>query len=239
MHSRTPIAKRNPVLTPLTSVINFTVVPAEEVRERLTDVSGKRYGEVLLVHLGESGPQATVYNSFPLNDCPLELWFALDPQAIAAENGAAAALLNGPRYWLMSSIEKAPHGTPVTKTFGGIDMLRQATVMLSSMNPAPYTVNHVSRNTVFVYDAGREVYELVDPDGRRWVMQTWSQTVDPNLSLADLPGLAGRLTLPAGWTYQPRVLTSPLRVDTITRDAQVLQDDLANSYSLETDFETA
>jgi hypothetical protein len=49
---------------------------------------------------------STVYNSFPLNDCPAELWSALDAQAIAAENGEAAALLNGPRYWLMNSIEK-------------------------------------------------------------------------------------------------------------------------------------
>jgi hypothetical protein len=64
-------------------------------------------------------------------------------------------------------------------------------------------------------------------------MQTWSQTVDPNLSLPDLSGLVDRLALPAGWSYQPRVLTSPLRVDTTTRAAQVLQDDLANSYSLE------
>ncbi len=223
------------MLTPVTSVINFTLVPAEEVREKVTDISGKRYGEVLLVEVGESGPQATVYNSFPLNDCPAELWSALDPQALAAENGAAAALLNGPRYWLMNGIEKTPQGPPVTKTFGGIAMLRQATVLLSSMNPAPYTVNQVSRNAVFIFDAGEEVYELQDPDGRRWVMQTWSQVVDPNLSRADLPGLASRLNLPEGWSYQPRVLTDTLRVDTTTRPAHVTQDDLTNSYSLVTD----
>jgi hypothetical protein len=41
-------------------------------------VFGKRYGEVLLVTVGESGPQATVYNTFPLNDCPAELWDALN-----------------------------------------------------------------------------------------------------------------------------------------------------------------
>jgi hypothetical protein len=40
------------------------------------DVFAKRYGEVLLVHATESGPDATVYNT--------------------AENGAAATLLNGP-----------------------------------------------------------------------------------------------------------------------------------------------
>jgi hypothetical protein len=217
-------------LTPLTSVINFTLVP-----DQATDLSGKRYGEVLLVTPGEAGPQATVYNSFPLNDCPAELWSALDAQAIATENGAAAALLNGPRYWLMNAIEKRPRGPQVTKTFGGIEMIQQAIVLLSSMSPAPYTVNQVSRNTVFVFNAGEEVYELIDPRRQRWVMQTWSQVVDPNLSRADLPGLASRLNLPDGWTYQPRKLTSELRIDTTTHAAHVTQDDLTNSYSLQTD----
>lgn len=134
----------------------------------------------------------------------------------------------------MNAIEKAPQGPPVTKTFGGIEMLQQATVLLSSMNPAPFTVSQVSRNTVFVFNAGEEVYELQDPKGQRWVMQTWSQVVDPNLSRADLPKLGERLNLPAGWSYHTRVLTSELRVDTTNREARVLQDDLTNSYSLVT-----
>jgi hypothetical protein len=160
------------------------------------DVFGKRYGEVLLVHLGQSAPLATVYNTFPLNDCPQELWSKLDAEAIARENNAQLALLNGPRYWLMSSIEKVAQGEPVRKSFGGIDMIRQATVELSSLNPAPY--------------------------------------VDPTPSPADLPALAARLTLPSGWRYQPRTPSSAIRVDTSTTDAQVIQDDLANSYSLQT-----
>jgi hypothetical protein len=41
--------------------------------------------------------------------------------------------------------------------------------------------------------------------------------------------------LPEGWTYQKRVLESPLRIDSATRTALVLQDDLTNSYSLITD----
>jgi hypothetical protein len=178
----------------------------------VTDLTGKRYGEVLLVTPGEAGPQA-----------------------IATENGAATALLNGPRYWLMNAIEKERQGPQITKTFGGIEMIQQATVLLSSMNPAPFTVNRVSRHTVFVFNAGQEVYELIDPHGRRWIMQTWSQVADPNLKREDLPGLASRLDLPDGWNYQPRVLTSELRVDTRSQAAQVLQDNLTNSYSLETD----
>jgi hypothetical protein len=205
------------------------------VREPAGDLSGKRYGEVLLVTPGEAGPQANVYNSFPLNDCPAELWSQLDAQAIAKEYGAATVLLNGPRYWLMNAIEKHQQGPQITRNFGGIDMILQATVLLSSMNPAPYVPNNVSRNTVFVFDAGEEVYELQDPHGHRWVMQTWSQVADPNLSRADLRKLDQRLKLPDGWSYQPRVLTGELRVDTTTRAAQVLQDDLTNSYSLVVD----
>lgn len=216
-------------------MISVTPMYADAVGESVTGMSGKRYGEVLLVTAGEAGPQAAVYNSFPLNDCPAQLWAALDPQAIAAEHGVAAALLNGPRYWLMNGVQKAPQGPPVIKAFGGIEMLQQATVLLSSMNPAPYSDNQVSRHTVFVFDAGEEIYELHDASGQRWVMQTWSQSVDSDLSRADLAGLAGRLSLPAGWSYRPRVLTETLRVDTLTRAAHVLQDDLANSYTLETD----
>lgn len=182
-------------------------------------IYGKRYGEVLLVRMTEQGPEATVYNTFPLNDCPEELWSKLDATAIAAENQAVAALLNGPRHWLMSHIEKDGGTEQERKTFGGLEMLKQATVLLSSINPAPYTVNEVDRKAVFVYDAGQPVYELHDPEGRTWVMQTYRTTVEPG-------------ELPQGWSYHTRTLEHELRIDTSTVKAQVLQDDQANSYSL-------
>lgn len=199
----------------------------------MTDVFGKRYGEVLLVRMNENGPEATVYNTFPLNDCPAELWGALDAAAIAKDNGAVAALLNGPRYWLMSGIEKKAGSPQPTASFGGIEMIEQATVQLSSTNPQPYSVNKVDRKAIFTFDAGRPVFELIDPEGKRWVMQTWSQVADKELALDDLPDLASRLTLPEGWSYQTRTLTSPLVVDTTEREAHVLQDELTNSYTLE------
>jgi hypothetical protein len=200
------------------------------------DVFGKRYGEVLLVRLGDTGPAATVYNTFPLNDCPAALWDALDADAIAKENGAVAALLNGPRYWLMSRIAKRAGEPQPTRNFGGIEMIEQATVQLaqtgSGNNPAPYSVNTVDRRAMFTFDAGRPVFELVDAQEQRWVMQTYSQIVDKNLTLEDLAGLSSRLTLPEGWRYETRTLATSLAVDTTERPAQVLQDELTNSYSL-------
>ena len=146
---------------------------------------------------------------------------------------SVAALLNGPRYWLMSRIGKKAAGPQPTQSFGGIDMIEQATVQLASNNPQPYNVNKVDRRAVFTFDAGRPVFELVDPDGQRWVMQTWSQVIDKSLTLDDLAGLASRLDPPQGWRYETRTLTEPLTVDTTNTVAHVLQDELTNSYSLQ------
>src|SRR4029078_11044206 len=100
-HGQMPRAKRLP--TPRHGRLRqrrHLKVGRNTMAERSGDVFGKRYGEVLLLRIGESGPEATVYNSFPLNDCPAELWDKLDAKAIAAEHGDAAALLYARRYWL-------------------------------------------------------------------------------------------------------------------------------------------
>ena len=194
----------------------------------------KRYCEVLLVQVVGGQATAEVYNSYPLNDCPAELWTKLDAAAIAQAAGVTVAVLNGPRFWLMDHVEKegGTAGLP-KKDFGGIAMYRQASVDVGSMADAakPYTPHAVDRSAAFVFDAGRTVYELTAPDGTVYVMQTWSQQKDPTLAEADLAGLASRLQLPAGWTYASRTLDAPLRIDTTTTSAHVLQDDLANSYS--------
>jgi hypothetical protein len=199
---------------------------------------GKRYCEVLLVRPSDGRISADVYNSYPLNECPQEQWAALDAKAIAAAASAPLAVLNGPRFWLMDRVEKQGGAADLPKQeFGGIEMYRQASVEIGSLAEAavPYRPHAVDRRTVFTYDAGRTVFELTAADGTKYVMQTWSQQTDPSLGEADLAELGSRLQLPDGWTYAARTLASPLRVDTTTSAASVLQDDLGNSYSQETD----
>lgn len=192
---------------------------------------------MLLVHLGADGLYAQVYNTYPLNSCPEDEWTALDATAIAKKNGALFAELNGPRYWLMDSISKVRDGAESVTTFGGIAMIEEATVDIGPTIAAaevPFTPHTVNRQASFTFDAGRQVYELVAPGGTRWVMQTWSQIKDPTLSEADLAGLASMLTVPPGWTYVVRTLARPLVVATADHPAQVLQDNLDDSYSMET-----
>ena len=201
---------------------------------RVEGLHGKRYCEVLLARLIDARLNAEVWNTYGLNDCPDAAFKALDAAAIATERGVLRALLNGPRYWLMDAIEKKPVSQPQRTTFGTLDMFLAATVDLGPIPPnlAPYTERRVARDSVFEFSAGTEVYELTDPGGKVYVMQSYSEQGDAHLSAADLPGLASRITPPAGWTYKPRTLGSTLRVLTPSGEAVVIQDDFGNTYQL-------
>jgi hypothetical protein len=197
---------------------------------------GERYCEVLLVTPKDAGFTARVFSTYTLNDCPADLWTALDPAAIAAANGVPVALLNGPRYWLTDAVTKTREGAVNVVDFGDLAMNELAVVTVTQRLDAvrPYVASSVERKTVFTFAAGSTVYELTDANGATYVMQSWSQQVEPTLAETDLAGLASRLALPAGWTFSSRVLTTPLEVVTVDVPAHVLQDDLRNSYSLET-----
>lgn len=198
---------------------------------------GDRYCEVILVTSAATGLVASVYNSYPMNDCPQEAWAQLDSKVLAAENGALAAVLNGPRYWLMDRIDKVLDTSGPTKFFGGIEMTQRATLSITdpATEQAPYQLHRVDRKTSFTFDAGSRIYELHPADGATFVMQSWSQQIEPSLVESDLPNLAPRLELPAGWSFSSRVLDTPLTVDTTSAPAEVTTDALMNTYSRQPD----
>jgi hypothetical protein len=198
---------------------------------------GDRYCEVLLVSVNAGLATGEVWNTYPLNDCPQGTWSTLNAANLAIENKVPRVVLNGPRYWLMNSVEKAGGTVDLPKkNFGGLEMYRQATVELGPVaqlgSAKPYVPSQVDRSATFIYDAGARVYELRATDGATYVMQTYSAQIDPTLTEAQLTDLGSRLKLlPAGWTYSSRILESSLKVETVTSVARVLQDELGNSYS--------
>jgi hypothetical protein len=207
---------------------------SEAAARLISDMRGVRYGEVLAVYLRDSGLEAEVYGTQMLNDCPQELWETLDAPTIAAEMEALLVKLNGPRYWMLDGLgQKVAVVDPVMRDFNGLTMRRIATVALGD-NPAtqPYVERHVNRGAVFFFDAGKPVYELVNPDGLAYVLQAYCVGVDPTLTEASLDALGERLALPAGWSYRMRLLDEELVVDTSASIATVLQDELENTYTL-------
>jgi len=207
---------------------------ATDTPRLISDMRGVRYGEVLAVFHRDAGFEAEVYGTQLLNDCPPELWDALDAEAIAAELGALAVKLNGPRHWMLDGLgQKVAVVDPVFREFGGLTTRRIAVVELGeTFGVHPYEEIHVNRGAVFFFDAGTPVHELVDPDGRAYVMQAYCIGVDPGLTQEGLATLGERLSMPDGWTYRTRVLDEELVVDTTATVATVIQDELENTYTL-------
>jgi hypothetical protein len=203
--------------------------------QRLIDhMRGVRYGEVLAVFLRDTGLEAEVYGTQMLNDCPQDLWETLNADAITKDMGAVFTKLNGPRYWQLDGLgSKVAVVDPVFRNFNGIQMRRIATIpMGADFASGPYVLRNVNRGAVFFFDAGKTVYELVDPDGRALVMQARCIGVDPNMTEESLATLGDRLALPEGWLYRSRVLQDELVIDTSATLATVVQDEFENTYTL-------
>ena len=200
----------------------------------ISDMRGVRYGEVLAVYVRDSGLEGEVYGTQMLNDCPQDLWDALDAPAIAQEMGAVMVKLNGPRHWVLDGLgTKVAVVEPVFRDFNGLTMRRIATVDLGdNPAPSPYVERYVNRGAVFFFDAGKPAYELVNPDGVAYIMQAYCIGVDPTLTEDALVALGDRLALPEGWTYRTRILDEEVVVDTTATIATVVQDELENTYTL-------
>ena len=200
----------------------------------ISNLRNQRYCEVLIGKRDWLKLEVRVFNTQGLNLCPEAQWSSLTKESIVKDYDASIAILNGPRYWMMDEIQAAGNTVnDVKETFGGIEMNLRATVKLSLlkqlMGSKNYTANEVARTTNFVYRAGSTVYELTSPAGDVYVMQSYSQIVNPALTSKDLPVLNEQLKLPAGWTYRSRVLDQDLSL-VANGVAYVLQDNLSNSY---------
>lgn len=197
-----------------------------------------RYCEVIPVTQKGATLTAWVYNTLWLNDCPADQWDALTEEEVNEAYGSESAKLNGPRYWVLDELAASGSSTTGQKfTFGGIEMELRAAVETKvgegTVGDAFYAPNQVKRDTVYTYEAGKPVYELTSPEGDVYVMQSYAQIVDKDLTIEDLASLGSQLTLPEGWTYTTRTLTDDLVLDSGGL-AYVINDNLYNAYQRRT-----
>lgn len=207
------------------------------VSDALRDV---RYCEIIPVTRDKAKIKSEVYNTLGLSDCPADVWATITEDMVNEEYGSLQSKLNGPRHWMMDAIIGS--GSSVespTFTFGGengIPMQRRGVIETDmgqdTVGEQYYVPNQVERDTVFVYEAGKPVFELTDPEGHVYMMQSYAQIIDPNLSYDQLADLGSRLQLPEGWSFATRTLDEEFQLTTQGTDgvAYVINDDLLNSY---------
>ncbi|WP_437310899.1 hypothetical protein [Sorangium sp. So ce388] len=206
-----------------------TLAPAQEA------LRGSRYCEILLgdADLGAGSVTIDVYNTQGLNECPEAAWVAVDEAEVKAETRADVVVLNGPRHWMIDSFEGSKLLDPEVRTLGGVEMRKAGTLTLALAEARgeakPYETRTVRRDTTWGYDAGKTLYELVDPEGAVYDMQSYS-VQDVQQDEASLARLGETLALAAGWTFRTRVLDEALEVKAVDGLAVVVQDDFGNTY---------
>jgi len=221
----------------LCSTLAIAEVPAVKPTQSLprpADMHDVRYCEVLPVFREGVTLKLEVYNTITLNDCPADKWGRLSSDVLAKKFDATHVKLNGPRYWVMNRAEGS--GDTVSgkvADFGGIQMRQLATLNIKlwqiNAGDKPYEEMTVQRSTVFVYNKGTTVYELINPKGDVYLMQSYAQIVDPTMNLHKLDQLGARLKLPKGWSYRTRVLSQEFGLKANGK-AHIIQDDFQNTY---------
>lgn len=196
-----------------------------------------RYCEIIPSVQSGSTVNSYIYNTLGMNNCPPGRWTALTESEVNKEYGSQSAELNGPRHWVLDSIiTSGASASGKTFTFGGIQTHQVGTIQTSVGTPTVgnlyYVPNHVMRSTVWVYNAGKPIFELTDPNHNVYVMQSYSQIVDKTLTYNQLPSLASKLQLPSGWTYSTKTLQQELKLNTASTGgfAYVINDNLKNTY---------
>ncbi len=200
------------------------------------DLRGSRHCEIIM---SKTRLNFSVYSTVGLNDCPNDQWKKITVAGIKNQTGAFFVHLNGPRYWLVDDYEQSTSTRAEERQLGGLPMRETGVLHLTLLDMIrgadPYREHKVERQTTWIYKAGHSVYELIDPKGRIFVMQSYSTEKSP-LTEAILSGLDVKLKLPAGWHFRTQVLTKNAYVTSLNNRSVVIQDGLLNTYQLATDI---
>lgn len=195
---------------------------------------GYAQGEIFLMQ-GEAGHlEALVFNTTGLNQCPPELFDAIDVDTLARETGSDAVWKNPRRFWMMDRLTIALVGEP--REFQGLTFNFVAKMQMpANFTPAAgqaalaYRPGQIRRVSKYEFLAGSPVFLLRSPEGVTYVMQTYTDHKAADLTQAGLLKLGERLGLAAGWEFTARTLDRDLVLDTKGL-AHIVADDLENMY---------
>ncbi|WP_406656517.1 hypothetical protein V7O62_11750 [Methanolobus sp. ZRKC2] len=165
----------------------------------MNDSRDYRYCE-LVFNYGDNG--SDIYSTSPLNECSEEWWDDLDLEILADEFGAESVTKNGPQSWSMDEVI-VMGSEPIS--VAGVDMVFGANLPPGTLETPQYEVFNPSKYQYLVWDAGKPVYELVDPEGNVYILQGYKVPKESLETLGD-----DFEELPDGWEYRTRVLEEEL-----------------------------
>lgn len=196
----------------------------------------QRYCEIIF----SKGKMFEVYNTIGLNECPDELWEAITIQSVKRETNARYVYLNGPRRFIVDGAKNTHFIGEKSRNFSQLSMRKAGILHLSLrdifLGAAAFHHHRVERQTTWIYESGNRIYELINPEGEVYVMQSY--TLSPaQESEKDLMNLGSKLKLPQGWKYKTGILQQQTELKALQNIAVVIQDTMHNTYQkAEQDF---
>ncbi|MCX7091586.1 MAG: hypothetical protein NTU48_09070 [Legionellales bacterium] len=191
---------------------------------------GKRFCEVII---SAPGNIMEFYNTINLNDCPEVEWKQITVRDIRKETGAVHVVLSGPRKFCVDGVKNADFLASTPRTFHHLAMRKSALLQITMRETLhgsrPYHEHHVDRKTTWVFAVGSRVYELIDPAGAVYVMQSFM--LMPGIETEkDLGNLGEQLKLPRGWIFKTGILKKGYDLVSFQNKAVVLEDSMKNNY---------
>ena len=204
-------------------------------RRTVKNTRGMPFGGAAVIVGTGRNERAHVYTATGCSDLVPGSIEKIDVKALAPKFGSnvKAVVPNAGRYWTMYEITlelgEVVDFQGVKICWGG-DMSGDE---IKAHMSGHYTVGKILRNTEWIYKAGKKVHLLREPAGTVWVMQEYTKEVDPTLTMDNLDTVGSKLKkLPKGWTFETKVLTKDLTLDTRRTGlwASILRDELGNTY---------
>ena len=188
-----------------------------------------RYCEIFSVTSLSPTIAVDVYNTIGLNKCPTDQFAALDLNVAKEQLGSLGTQKNGPRHWVIDGITGATAGEPLE--IAGMVFRLVGVLTPPSLNPAPFEGITINRTTTWNYKKGRTLRIAVSPDGTRYAMQAYTNTVDPTLTEKKLNKLGSNpaIAMPEGWKLKTRKLKRNLQLRA-NGVAHIVRDGLGSVY---------
>jgi hypothetical protein len=218
----------------MTRKVNLNIGTAG-ARRHVMNTRGMAFGGAAVIVGTGRNERAHVYTATTCGNLAPGSIEKLDTKKLAADlgSGVVGVVPNAGRNWTMDEIDF--HVGEVVD-FQGIGMCWAGDMSGDEIKvhfASPYAVGKILRNTDWIYKAGKPVYLLRDPGGIVWVMQEYTKTVDPSLTIDNLDQVGSKLKkLPPGWKFETKVLTKDLSLDTRRSGlwASIIRDELGNTY---------
>jgi hypothetical protein len=226
----------------------FSALPDDCARAGLRKFDGLRDYRYEEIELFAKDPlkkvlYVTIYDTTGLNggdeshdSAPASLVQNLDPKKIAKQYQALSARVNPPYRWTVDWLADR-FGT--VRSFDGLNaawmgnsLAPAAAIAPKSPRPPAYHPTFSARSTVQGFKKGSEVYLLDDTKGQTWVMVSYTNRDNADLTIDKLSALGDVLKLPQGWKFRAVTLPTELVLEPKAGSVGVIQDDKGNLYRL-------